>query len=88
MDLIMERRGTRAWGTSRLGQGEQEDWSKGKRGTGLWEKADWGQGSSRTEPGRAGRLCKGGQEDWALGSRDWAAEAGTGPVGAGLLGHE
>jgi hypothetical protein len=48
MDLIMASRRTRAWGTSRLGPGEQEDWSKGKRGTG---------------PGEAGRLGPAEQRD-------------------------
>jgi hypothetical protein len=40
MDLIMGSKGIRAGGTSRLGRGEQEDWSKAKTVTGSMEQAE------------------------------------------------
>jgi hypothetical protein len=80
MDLIMGRRGTRVE-ESRLGQGEQENWSKGKMGTSHWvagssgkrevaglgqgEQEDWARESSRTGPGRAAGLGQEEQEDWS-----------------------
>jgi hypothetical protein len=79
MDFIMESRGNRAWGTSRLGQGEQEDWSKGKRGTGPG-------GACRLEPWGAAGLSQGEQEVWAMENRrtgPWGAGTGPGEQGLG-----
>ncbi len=68
MDVLMRSEGTRAGGTSRLGQGEQDDWSKGKRRElGLRQLEVWGKGSSRTESGGEEKLGQGEQKDWATG---------------------
>jgi hypothetical protein len=63
----------RSGGTGSLGQGEQADWAVGSRRTGARE---------------AGGLGLGEQVDWRKGSRRTGpVGAGTGPVGARLLGH-
>ncbi len=71
MDLSMGSRGPGRGGASRPGQGEQEDWSKGKRGAGGLE---W---SRQTGARGAAGLSKVKQEDLARGSRR------AGPRGAG-----
>jgi hypothetical protein len=88
MDLIMESRGNRAWGTSRLAKGSRRTGARERGGLGLGEHADWGKGSSRMEPGRARRLARGSRRPGPGGAGTGQGGAGTGPVGAGLLGHE
>jgi hypothetical protein len=56
MDLIMESKQITARGTSRLGQRELEDWSKGNRGTGSG-------GAEGTGARRTAGLSQGEQED-------------------------
>ncbi len=70
-----------AEGTSRLGQAEQEDWSKGTRGIGPGGAGWLGQGSRKTTPGEQ-RLGQSEQDFWVM-DRRW-----TGPGEVGGLGQE